>query len=70
MGHQVVTWCAGWVLADVLGLRFAHTPVAEPWESHLYEVLDLGPLRDRRSTNSLEVGSDRIQVFKLSTQAS
>ena len=35
MGHQVVTWCAGRVIADVLGMRFAHTPVAEPWESHL-----------------------------------
>ena len=50
MGHQVVTWCAGWVLADVLGLRFAHTPVAEPWESHLNLAAGEVSARDLRAT--------------------
>jgi hypothetical protein len=35
MGHQVATWCAGRVIADELNMRFVHTPVTEPWESHL-----------------------------------
>jgi hypothetical protein len=35
MGHQVATWCAGRVIADELNMRFVHTPVTEPWETHL-----------------------------------
>ena len=50
MGHQVVTWCAGRVIADVLGMRFAHTPVAEPWESHLNLAVGEVSARDLRAT--------------------
>jgi len=50
MGHQVVTWCAGRVIADVLGMRFAHTPVAEPWESHLNLAAGEVAARDLRAT--------------------
>jgi hypothetical protein len=38
------------VIADLLGMRFAHTPVAEPWESHLNLTAGEVSARELRAT--------------------
>lgn len=50
LGHQLVTWCAGRVFADLLGVRFAHTPISEPWESHLRLAIGEVSAKDLRTT--------------------